>query len=81
MNIEVQMFARAKDLAGSESVEFSLAEGATVGDLRLELAARWPELSPILPHCMIALDMEYATDGTPIRSGAKIACIPPVSGG
>lgn len=75
------MFARAKDLAGREVVELSLAEGATIGDLRLELAARLPELSPILPHCMFALDMDYATDATPMRSAAKIACIPPVSGG
>lgn len=81
MTIEVQMFARAKDLAKSEVVALSLAEGATVGDLRSALAARFPALGPILPHCMFALEMEYATDATPIPARAKIACIPPVSGG
>lgn len=81
MNVEVQMFARAKDLAGSEAVALTLAEGATVGDLRLELAARFPALGPILPHCMFALEMEYATDATPVSAGVRIACIPPVSGG
>lgn len=81
MNVEVQLFARAKDLAGSQAVELSLGEGATVGDLRSRLAAVLPALSPILPHCMFALDMEYAADATPIHSGATVACIPPVSGG
>jgi molybdopterin converting factor small subunit len=30
---------------------------------------------------MFALDAEYVRDDAPIPAGAKIACIPPVSGG
>lgn len=81
MKIEVQMFARAKDLAGGQTVELSLPEGATVGDLRAALAASLPALGQILPHCVFALDMEYAADAAPLRDDAQVACIPPVSGG
>lgn len=81
MKIEVRMYARARDLAGGQTVDVVLPAGATVGDLRSALAARWPALAPLLPHCMIALDMEYALDPAPIRAGVEIACIPPVSGG
>jgi molybdopterin converting factor small subunit len=81
MNVRIQMFARARDLAGGEIVELSLSEGATIGALRGKLAAEVPALSPILPHCMFAIDAEYAGDETPIAAGAKIAGIPPVSGG
>ena len=34
MTIRVRLFARAKDLAGSDAVAVSLSPGATVGDLR-----------------------------------------------
>jgi molybdopterin converting factor subunit 1 len=81
MNVELQLFARAKELAGGPVVELSLPEGAKVGDLRSILAARLPALRGLLPHCMFAVDMEYATDAAPLHSGVKIACIPPVSGG
>ena len=81
MKVQVQMFARARDLAGGEVVELSLSEGATVGVLRRNLAAEVPALGPILPHCMFAIDTEYAGDETPVAAGAKVACIPPVSGG
>lgn len=81
MNVEVQMFARARDLAGSDTLEVSLVDGTTVGGLRSKLAEVVPALAALLPHCLFALDMEYAADATPIPSGAKLACIPPVSGG
>lgn len=81
MNVEVRLFARAKELAGSPVIELSVLEGTTVGDLRSRLAAHFPALSGLLPHCMFAIDMEYATDAAPVPNGAKLACIPPVSGG
>lgn len=81
MKVQVQMFARARDLAGGETIELSLAEGATIGVLRRSLAAELPALGAILPHCLFAIDAEYAGDETPILAGVKIVCIPPVSGG
>ena len=81
MNSRVQLFARAKDLAGRDLVELRLADGATVGDLRRALAAEVPALAAILPHVMIAVNMEYAGDETLVPAGAALACIPPVSGG
>lgn len=81
MKVQVQMFARARDLAGGESVELTLPEGATIGELRRNLAAEVPALGTILPHCLFASDTEYVRDDTPVGREAKIACIPPVSGG
>lgn len=81
MRARVQMFARAKELAGNEIVELELPRAATVGDLRRALAVAVPALAPLLPHVMIALNLEYAGDGTKIPQGAALACIPPVSGG
>jgi sulfur-carrier protein len=81
MNVRVQMFALARDLAGHDAVELRLADGATVANLRESLALVVPALQPILRHVMFAVNMEYASDDAAIPQGAAVACIPPVSGG
>ncbi|HVA49187.1 MAG TPA: MoaD/ThiS family protein [Pirellulales bacterium] len=81
MNARVQMFARAKELAGRDFVELTLPDGATVTDLRRALAEAVPGMAPLLPHVMIAVNLEYASDGAKIPEAVALACIPPVSGG
>jgi molybdopterin synthase sulfur carrier subunit len=81
MNVRVQLFALARQLAGAEFIELTLACGATVGDVRQALAKSRPELAHLLHHVLFAVNSEYARDENSIPSGASIACIPPVSGG
>jgi molybdopterin converting factor subunit 1 len=81
MNVRIQLFAIARQLAGQEVVELSLPEGATVNQLRRALQAQVPALAAVLPHVVFAVDAEYADDQAVIPAGASIACIPPVSGG
>ncbi len=81
MNVQVKLFAVARQLAGYGEIEVHLSDGATVGDLRQEIARLVPSLAPLLPHLMFALDAEYADDSRQIRPEQEIACIPPVSGG
>lgn len=81
MNVRVQLFAAARQLAGRDVVELTLPDLATVGQLREAMEAEFPALAAILPHVMFAVDTEYADDSLAIRPGASVACIPPVSGG
>jgi len=81
MNIHVQLFAVARQLAGRETVAISLSEPATVGQLRRALGEQFPVLASVLPHVMFAVNAEYADDQAVIPAGAQVACIPPVSGG
>lgn len=81
MKVHVLFFARARDLAGCESVEISLPDNACVGDVRDSLAARFPGLAPLLPAMFLALDNEYVDDRAAMREGCTVACFPPVSGG
>jgi len=81
VKVNVKLFAAAKDLAGSDSIEIELAEGAAVADVRLAVEARFPSLSRILSHSLWAVDAEYAGQQTPINVSSEIAIIPPVSGG
>jgi molybdopterin converting factor subunit 1 len=79
--VQVRLFARARDLAGQEALTLELPENASVADLRMGLAETWPTLRELLPRCAVAVDEEFAEDSTHLRETAKVALIPPVSGG
>jgi molybdopterin converting factor subunit 1 len=81
MTFEVRLFARAKDLAGAESVRVELPQGATVADLRRRLAAERPALAGLLKRCAIAVNDEFAEDALTLPHPAEVAVLPPVSGG
>ena len=81
MIVTVKLFAAAKQAVGAAELTVELPPGATVGQLRGELARRAPALAPLLPGMSLALDAEYASDDQLVPPTAEIACIPPVSGG
>lgn len=79
MTVRVRYFAGAAEAAGVSEASFELPAGATAGTLRAALLARHPRLDG-LPFAL-AVDRAYAQDATPLRDGAEVAVIPPVSGG
>lgn len=81
MNVRVRLFARARDLAGAESVQLDLPESPTVGQLRAVLLAKCPALEPIGRSLLVAVGNDYARDDTLLADSAEIAVFPPVSGG
>lgn len=81
MKLEVKLFARARDLAGAESVTVELPETASVADLRLALGKQCPALRPLISSLLVAVGTDYAEENTPLEPSAEIACFPPVSGG
>lgn len=81
MQVTVRLFALARQRVGLPELTVELTEPATVGDLKRSIAARHPEVGPLLPSLMFAVAAEYADDATPIPPGAEVAAIPPVSGG
>lgn len=81
MKLRLKLFAAARELAGSDEVEITLAEDACVGDIRDELARQFPALAQMSSQLMIAVDHQYADNGAAIPPNAEVACIPPVSGG
>jgi molybdopterin synthase catalytic subunit/molybdopterin converting factor small subunit len=81
MRIRIELFASLREAAGTGELELDgLAEGATLGDARRELARQRPELGA-LAHARGVLEREYVDDRTPLVDGARVAFLPPVSGG
>ena len=81
MNVDVRLFARARDLAGADHFAVDLPAGATVADLRRRLVARHPRLAELASRCAVAVDAEFADDDQVLSDAAEIALLPPVSGG
>lgn len=81
MRITVRLFARARDLAGTDRLELELPEAARVRDARASLLQQVPALEPIIKSLLLAIDGEYSTDDTLLKNGCELAAFPPVSGG
>jgi molybdopterin converting factor small subunit len=81
VEITVKLFALAKQLANSDTLVVSVAEPATVRDLRRAIGEACPPLAGLIVQMLIAVDSDYARDDTPVNERSEVACIPPVSGG
>ena len=81
MNVQLKLFAMARQAAGNDAIELELNDGATVRELRMELVNCLPELRPLAEYLRFAVNAQYAHDSTVISAADELACIPPVSGG
>ncbi|GIW16680.1 MAG: molybdopterin synthase sulfur carrier subunit [Tepidiforma sp.] len=80
-SVTVLLFASLAERAGTRRLEVEVGEGELVRDVRDRVVARYPQLAAAVPTLMYALDEEYAREDAPVRAGATLALIPPVSGG
>ncbi|HKZ70968.1 MAG TPA: molybdopterin converting factor subunit 1 [Anaerolineales bacterium] len=81
MKISILFFATLKDRAKTNRAELTLPDGATVAQLKKEVAARFPNVAPALPTCIASRNKEFADDTDPLADGDEVALFPPVSGG
>lgn len=81
MKVTVKLFARARDLAGAETIDVQLPVGATIADLRLQLREQYPSLAGLIPSLLFACGTDYIDDSATIAADSDLACFPPVSGG
>jgi molybdopterin synthase catalytic subunit len=81
MRLRVLAFASASDALGASETELEVADGLDVAGLRGELARRYPALQALSTRLAVGVDGVIARDDTPLRDGAEVALLPPVSGG
>lgn len=81
MTIRARLFARCRELAGTEALELHLPPDARVDDVRRRLAEVCPALAAILPACAVGVGDAIAGDCEPVHPGVEVAILPPVSGG
>lgn len=81
VKLEVRLFAVLRARVGKECLVLEgLPEGADVRAAKARLAELHPEIGS-LEGVRGVLGTEYVADDTPLREGAPLALLPPVSGG
>lgn len=81
VEFDIRLFATLKDRAGNGRIRVSLAQPATVADLRIAIAAAHPALAGALDSALVAVNRDFAGPETAVAPGDEIALFPPVSGG
>ncbi len=81
MNVEIQLFAAARQAANSDRVAVEIPDQATAADVIKSIGNCLPQLLPLLPSCRLAVNCCYVSDDTHVDGGSELALIPPVSGG
>ena len=81
MTVSLRFFASLREAVGQKEMRFEVDDGATVEDLKARLSSSYPNLGPIMPRVVCAIDDEYVSPDERLRDGANVALIPPVSGG
>ncbi len=81
MAVTVRLFARLREIAGTDELTRTVDAPATVGDVWANLAGEWPALAPYAPSLSCAVNAQYARMTTPVADGDEVAFLPPVSGG
>lgn len=79
--LTVKLFAKARDLVGSPTVQIPWSDGDSVAVLKQALCDRHPSLVPLVPRLLVAVNNDYAADATKLVASDEVACFPPVSGG
>jgi len=80
MRVRVLLFGILRELAGQQERDFTIDEGATVGDVVVE-AARLIPGTALWPSIATAVNQEYAPRERLLAEGDVVALLPPVSGG
>jgi molybdopterin converting factor subunit 1 len=80
--IKILLFATLRERAGGvKSIELDLPDGATVLDLKHQIARDLPALEQNMKSVLTTINREYAFDEAVLPDGAELAMFPPVSGG
>jgi molybdopterin synthase catalytic subunit/molybdopterin converting factor small subunit len=81
MKIRLLAFASAGDALGAGEMDLELPAGSRVMELRERLDRDFPRLAPLWPRLAVAVDGRVVSGDEPLRDGAEVALLPPVSGG
>ena len=79
--IKILFFASLRDRAGAKSIVMEIPIGATVQNLKDQIARDYPNLIQSMETVVVAINREFAFDENVIPENAEIAMFPPVSGG
>jgi molybdopterin converting factor subunit 1 len=81
MHVNVRLFARLRDLAGTGELVQEVSSPATVASVWSSLVDRMPELRDYERTMSVAVNADYSRMSAAVHEGDEVAFLPPVSGG
>jgi molybdopterin converting factor subunit 1 len=81
MRVTVQLFARLREIAGTDEWTCEVAAGASVADVWRALSSAHPGLAEFSTAVSAALNEDFASMTARVADGDSVAFLPPVSGG
>ena len=81
MRVNVRLFARLRDLAGTGELVQEVAGPATVASVWNALVDRLPALRDYERTMSVAVNADYSRMSAAVNEGDEVAFLPPVSGG
>ena len=81
MKVRVLLFARLRELAGSDALEMDLPDGESLAGCWQRLQQELPALRAYRGMPLTAVNHEYAPGNLVLQGGEEVAFFPPVSGG
>jgi molybdopterin converting factor subunit 1 len=81
MRVNIRLFARLRDIAGTGELEQVVPEGATIGTVWRAIVTEHPALDEYARVITCARNADYARMNVPVEDGDEVAFLPPVSGG
>jgi molybdopterin converting factor subunit 1 len=81
MRVRVLFFGMLKEMVGKSADTIDLPDGASVADILKQYGSQIPRLQAVLPSLALAVNQQYASPGTKLKSNDEVAMLPPVSGG
>ncbi len=79
MKVEVQFFARCREIVGEKQKELEVEEGMRIKDIIDLLINEYPELKKV--KLIASLNHKYAELEEKLKDKDEVAVFPPVSGG
>ena len=80
MTLDIELFARMRELVGRDRLQIDIQHGR-LDEVRREVVSRFPQTESLLTKSAIAVNECYVGDDVVLKSGDRIAILPPVSGG
>ncbi len=80
MKLKIAAYGIARDILGSNQVEYEVTENIDASELIKNLQKDYPDFIE-LKSLMVAINNEYAEPGQVIGENDEVVLIPPVSGG